>query len=409
MMMLKYFYIAWPYLKQKRGRSLLTVASLVCGIAIVILLVNFGSGLRRQIADNQVFNQNLITLQSGKTVVYNQAGEITGYNPAQTMGITPSLSLKDLKTFKEHPAIGAATPVAVLNQSVTNLSEDYFTNGHVLATDAQFLTIIDQDLMAGTNVLDSDRATVIIGSQLAKELFNNSRPISHELIIGQKSFIIAGVLEESNQLNPLGLNFDYQRAVLIPFETLQEINRSQEIEATPIYMIMAQTKQPATPALMAELKKQILINHQQKQDFSLFQNNQLLWLINDTFDLATIIIGLIAVVLIIAGGISLMNAMQASVAERATEISLRKAVGATNQQILNQFLLEALILSGLGYLGGVILALVLGLALDYWSVVVPIIDIKFILYMALLVPLIALIFGGKAAIYAALQKPDKHI
>ena len=256
--------------------------------------------------------------------------------------------------------------------------------------------------------MGGSRQTAVVGDQVARELFNNSKPISHEIILGEESFVIVGVLKTPERLNPFNLGFNYRRAVLVPFQAVQELN-AEKGEETPIYEILARTKGKVSPRLVEDLNSSILVNHHQKQDFTIFKNNELVFLTASLFEIIKTLTIVIGVIFLAVGGIGLMNAMQASAAERRLEISLRKAVGATSQQIFRQFMVEALLLSLLGGILGILTALLLGLFISYWTPIRPVIQMDVALLMLILTQAVGLLFGGQPAIGAALQRPGDHL
>ncbi len=407
MMIFKHLQIAKQSIKQKRGRSLLTILGIVCGIGSITLLINFGLGAQKQIIGEDSFRDNFLTIRSGQAVTHDQNGEIKQYNLSQATGILPSLTVDDLRSVQLNRAIDKATPIVSLNEEIKDLSGNRFQDGHVIAADADLLDLIGYEINHGANTLDDDKLTLVIGDEVAKELFNNSRPISHEIIINGRNFIIVGVLKDPKRINPLNIGFNYRRAVIMPFGTLEKINAQTENE-TFIYEILARTRKDIDNQIINEVVEQVLKNHKQKQDFAVFKSNELVFVTSYIFKLFRNLIIVIAVIFLTIAGIGLANAMQASVAERKLEISVRKAVGATNQQILNQFLIEALLISKIGGFLGIIIALILGLAIDYWTPVRPVIQLDVIILMLILAPLIGLIFGAQAAAQAALQKPGEN-
>ena len=404
MMVFKYLQIAKQSIRQRRGRSLLTILGIICGISSITLLINFGLGAQKQITGEINADNNRLTVRSGQTVTRDQNGEINQYNLSQAGGILPSLKVDDLRSLQLNKAIDKVTPVVSLNEEIKDLSGNRFQNGHVIAADEDLLDLIGYEINHGANTLDDDKLTLVIGDEVAKELFNNSRPISHEIIIAEHDFIIVGVLKNPEKINPLNIDFNYRRAVIMPFGTLEQINAQKENE-TLIYEILVQTKAEVDNKIINEISKAVLINHKQKHDFTVFKNNGLVFVTSYIFRLFRNLVVVVSIIFLIIAGISLANAMQASVAERKLEISVRKAVGATNQQILNQFLIEALVISKIGGFLGVIIALTLGLVIDYWTPIRPVIQIDVIVLMLILSSLIGLIFGAQAAAQAALQKP----
>ena len=408
MMILKYLHIARQSLKQRRGRSFLTILGIVFGIGSITLLINFGLGAQQQILHDNGFRDDLLTVRSGQTIVRDQDGNITQYNFAQNVGVLPTLTVNDFQSVQSNKNITKATPIVHLNEEIKDLSDNKFQNGHVIAANEHLFDLIDYKMALGHNNLDKNKLTVIIGDEVARELFNNSRPIAHEIVIGEYNFIVVGVLQKPIQLNLLNINFNYRRAVIMPFETLQSINNQTE-NATLIYEILAQTEKQAGRQVVEDISEKILENHRQKQDFAVFKNNELVFLTRHFFQIFRNLTIIISILFLTIGGIGLMNAMQASIAERKLEISIRKAVGATNQQILNQFLVEALLLSKIGGFLGISVALFLGLLIDYWTPIQPVIQIDVIILMLILAPAVGLIFGSQPAIQAALQQPGDNL
>ena len=408
MMLFKYFAVARQSLQRRRSRSLLTIAGIVAGVGSVTLLINVGLGAQEQILGANSSSDDRLTVRSGQVVSRDESGGISQYNLAQAAGFPPSLTAADLRLVEAEPRIAQSSPVAVLGEEIGNLSGDKFANGHALAADADLLELVGYELGHGSNALDGERPTAVIGDEVARELFNNSRPISHEIILGERSFIVVGVLEKPGGLNPLSLGFNYRRAVLVPFSTVEQFDAEQQ-ETTPIYEILARAKRDVDGRLVDELNDAILANHLQKQDFTVFKDNELAFVTGSLFEISRNLIVAIAAIFLGIGGIGLMNAMQASVAERRLEISLRKAVGATGQQIFHQFMVESFLLSAIGGVLGVTAGLAGGLLTDYLTPVRPVIQLDVILLMLILAPTLGLLFGSQAALRASLQKPDEHL
>lgn len=404
MMLLKYVQIARQALKQQRDRSLITILGIVCGVAGITLLINFGLGAQRQIVDEGNSGDNLLVIRSGQAVSSAADGKITRYNFAQASGIAPALTTADLEAVEAVEAVEKATPVAVLNEGIENLAGDRFRNGHAVAADADLLSLAGYEMEHGTNTLDGGKRTAVIGDEVARELFDDSRPISHEVIVGGERFIVVGVLKNPERLNPFNIGFNYRRAVIVPFAALAAAEGESEAGSL-IYEILAETETAVDARTVEEVSERILENGDRERNFTVFRNNELVFLTGYAFDLFRDLTVIVSIVFLILGGVSLANAMQASVAERRLEIGIRKAVGATNRQIMNQFMVEALILSSVAGFLGVLLALGLGLAIDHWTPVRPVIQLDVIGLMLVLSALIGLIFGAQASARAALQKP----
>ena len=401
-MFFKYFQDSIRGLRHKLSRSLLAVLGLILGVTAAALVINTGLGLQQQVVNHNNLNTNLLTLRSGQAIISNDQGQIIQYNLSQAIGTPPTLDQIDLDTMTIQSNITKIAPIVNLNQAIKDNSGDSFLNGHVLATNHHLLDLANLSLEHGLNTLDSNRPTIIIGEEVAKELFNDSRPISGQINLDDQTYTIAGILKQPRIFNPLNIGFNYNRAVLLPYDYYIQ-NNPQTLETPFIYEIMAHSDEGIDSQFLNNLENQILINHNQEKNFSLFQNSDLLFLTNNFFDVMRSVMIIIALFFFAVGGFSLMHALKASFLEKKLEISLRKVVGATNQQILKQFLVEAGTLGLIGGILGILLAISLTLIIDFFLPFGLVLQTEVLFLMLILSISVSLIFGSPLALWIASQ------
>ena len=404
-MFLKYVYTAWQEIKQHPSRNFLAVVEIILAVACVILFFGITTGIRQQIEKNYNFSQRIITLHSGPSVIRDAEGKITDYNIAHNIATAPNLTEADWQVLRQHPDIEVTAPIVNLHATVSNTEDKILQNGHVIATDENLMTILGQSLAHGNNALSSHKSTVIVGSQVARELFNNSQPIAHEIQISDQTFIVTGVLPAIDQLNLFNLDVNYDRAVLISLEAGQELKSSTE--ALAMSKILALSYDVPQEEVLREIDQAILDNHQQR-DFSLYRNSELLPLLDSMLRfIQTVAIILVAIFLAV-GGFSLMIVLQSSLRQRHKEITIRKIVGATNLQILYQILIEAIVLCFLGGFLGILLGVILSVLVNYLSTIEIIIHLDSLAYIIVSIPIFGLIFGMYPALQHSSQHPDQH-
>ncbi|MCY4088846.1 MAG: ABC transporter permease [Candidatus Saccharibacteria bacterium] len=406
-MFFKYIYTAWQEIKQHPSRNLLATVEIILAVACVILFFGITAGIQQQIEKNYNFSQRIITLHSGQSVVRDVEGQITEYNIAHSIGAEPNLTKADWQVLREHPEIEVTAPIVNLHAPISNAEGTLMGNSHVIGTDENLISVLGQSLAYGNNALDSHARTAIIGNEVARELFNNSQPIAHEIKIANQTFIVTGVLESIDQLNLFNLDVNYNRSVLISLEAVNGL-KSQPAEDISMSKILALSYQLPSDQALQDIDEEILINHNQR-DFSLYRNSELLPLLDSILQFLKTLAIVLVIVFLGVGGFSLMIALQSSLRQRRIEINVRKIVGATNFQILYQIIIEATVLSVLGGFLGIILGIMISIFISYLSPVEIVLHLDSLAYVIISMPVLGLIFGLYPALQASSQNPDQRI
>jgi len=334
-------------------RSLLTMLGIVIGVAAVIVMVAVGAGARELIGDQiRSIGSNLILVVPGAAM---QTGARLGSGSVHTLRSSDAEAIA-----KEAPAVKLAAPVwgevtqAVYGNKnwrtrVTGTSRDYFPVREWTIRYGRLFTPEEEHQAAKVAVL---------GGTVVENLMGDTYPLGKVVRIKNVPFNVIGVLEKKGQ-SPRG--DDQDDAVFVPLKTAQ-----YRLFGTPfpdeINAILVSAKEVA---LIPEAEKQInelldrrhKIGRGQEKDFTVRNLTEILATAEKTLNIMTTLLGAIAAISLVVGGIGIMNIMLVSVTERTREIGIRMAVGARSADILSQFLIEAVVLSMLGGIIGISLGI----------------------------------------------------
>jgi putative ABC transport system permease protein len=332
-------------LKTHKSRSALTILGIVIGIAAIIIVMSLGQG-----AQNLILNQ----IQSiGSKVI----AIIPGRQPKGPTDIistfTDSLKERDLDSLVNKnnvPKLKTVMPVVFGSDTVSFGSETYQPT--ILGVTEIFADIYniypDRGRIFTEDEVKSYADVVVIGSKIEDELFGNDDALGQKIKIKGKNFRVIGVLGEQGQLS--FLNFD--ETAFIPYTTAQQYIFG--IRYFNRIVVEAQTEKDVKQTV-EDIKITLRNNHNitdpSKDDFFVQTQAEAIETVSSITNVLKLFLAAVAAISLIVGGIGIMNIMLVSVTERTKEIGLRKAVGATSRDILFQFLIEAVILTGLG--GGI--------------------------------------------------------
>ncbi len=346
----EFFILALRSLRTNKIRSVLTMLGIIIGVASVILLVSIGTGL-----------QTLITEQFaslGSNSLYIMPGKVDLRSGPPGLN-TSRFEVTDISDIiRDSSAISDVTP-GVAQMALLHYKGNT-TNTEVLGTWENYFAMQNFEADTGDIIRQSDvertRKAIVLGSKPAKELFGEENPIGQYITIGDIRYLVKGVLVSKGSGG--GFGGDIDNHAFLPFTTaLRQFNLSR-----PMMLIITATDAEMVDEAAADAKR-TLLRRLKEDDFTVLQQTELLNTINQFLGAITIALGGIAAISLLVGGIGIMNIMLVSVTERTREIGLRKAVGAPPNAILFQFLIEAMILSLVGGIIGIILGTLGSLAL----------------------------------------------
>ena len=345
--------IALDALKASRTRTYLTMLGIIIGIATITLILALGQGLKQAVA-SQVKNlgNNLIIVRPGpasKGILSEK--NLLNYSPLGSYATT-TITEQDYKTLAASPTLAAVAPLMLINGSLRN-GHTVTNEAPILATTPDLAKVLKLGVSAGQFIDDiTARDTVVLGNQLAIDLYGTDQPIGEQIKIRGRDHIIVGVLKKSS--GPLGINgIEINQAAIVSLEDGKTFNQGiaqiQQMNVVPKPHI-------AYASAVSTIRQELLKTHNNEQDFSVLNGQDASMISREFYQFITTLTAVVASISLIVGGIGIMNIMLVGVAERTREIGVRKSLGASNRHIMWQFLIESLIMSISGGLIGVILA-----------------------------------------------------
>lgn len=398
--------LAWHAVRTSRWRSLLTMFGIIIGVVSVITTVSLGEGVKSQITKQiNALGQDIITIRPGQVVNRNSQGGITGINFVSSLG-TNTLTEDDVKVAQSTPGVIKVVPLSIVNGVPSYEGQD-FNEGVTISTSSDLPEILKHKVEYGEffRPEDEGKNVAVIGTKVAHDLFKENVPIGKSFTFRHQDFIVRGVFEDFDS-NPLVPGVDFNSAIFIPSVTGKTLTNS----SAQIFQVFVQSNNAQdVDATISNLRGTMKASHGGEEDFTILTQAETLSAAGNVLDLLTSLVAGIAAISLFVGGIGIMNIMLVSVTERIHEIGIRKAIGATNRQILNEFLIEAMVLSLLGGFIGSILAVALNLLIRIFTNLQPVITWPTLLIANAVSLAVGIIFGVAPAIKAARKDPIKAL
>ena len=336
-------------LQANKSRSFLTILGIVIGITAIIMVMSIGNG-----AQSLILNQ--IQGLGSQTIIIEPGKEPTG--PSSYAEIfTDSLKERDIKALLNPanvPNLKELTPNVVQVANITYGSES-IRESVIGCSDAitRILDIYpDEGTVFGADEIASKASVAILGAEVKKKLFGASDALGEKIKIKGRTFRVVGILAAKGQVSL----FNVDNMVLVPYTTAQQYLLGIDYFHTFILRASSdETVDQVVRDAQATLREMHGIDDPSKDDFHVTSQADAAERVRTITDVLTMLLISVAAISLVVGGIGIMNIMLVSVTERTREIGLRKAIGATENDILLQFLLEAVILTAMGGVFGIIL------------------------------------------------------
>ena len=326
--------LALAALSAHRLRSALTLLGIAVGIAAVILLTSIGEGIHRYVlAEFSQFGSNVIAIQPGKT----RTGGVVSGLPTSARPLLP----EDAQAIARLTDVVAVTPSVWGNAEVSGNGRLRRTTFYGVGPD--MLRVFNGRLASGrflpAEEVGSERALVVLGAKLERELFGSAGALGARLGIGNMQFRVIGVLAPKGQF--LGIDLD-DTAFIPASRALELFNRVGVNEIDVVFREGASASR-----VEAHLRDFMRARHG-REDFTLVSQQEMLSTLSDILDVLTLAVGALGGISLLVGGVGIFTIMTIAVTERTSEIGLLVALGARRRSVLMLFLAEAVVLAGLG-------------------------------------------------------------
>ncbi|HWQ75886.1 MAG TPA: ABC transporter permease, partial [Syntrophomonas sp.] len=315
-------------------RSFLTMLGVIIGVCAVIVLVSIGQGTTASITESiESMGSNLVTVR------------IMG------RGSTTTLTYNEAKTFADLDGVEACAPVVSGNGTI-KYGNNEMESISLMGIDSDYKTVRNRTIGGGRDILSLDvnsrLKSAVLGVDVVDELFTEgTNPVGKTIQINGTNFTVIGVLDESGS----SMGTDNDEVVLIPITTAQRFLNSSGVST--IYVSAENTE--ASTQVVTSIENELYEKFKEDDDaYRVSSQDDMLETVSDVTQTMSMMLGGIAGISLLVGGIGIMNIMLVSVTERTREIGIRKAIGARRKDILTQFIIEAAVVSGMGGIIGVI-------------------------------------------------------
>ncbi len=389
-------------LKHSKLRSFWTMFGIIVGVGAVITIVAIGEGIKNQVSGQiHKSGKDLITVRSSQ-ITFGSGSSTSNQSALSGISVSGQLSGGDIATVSKASGVINSAPLTLVSGAIKG---DYgkYKNGFVVGTSPDLPGLLNQSLAYGTFFTsdDSNSNVAVIGQAVAQKLFNVDVPLARSFSFHGQTFVVDGIFNQFN-FAPLSQQADFNNAIFIPSDVAENLTNN----TAPTYEILARADSTnhinqVAKNISASLNK----THGGDSGFVVLTGSQNLATNNNILDLLTRLIAGVATISLIVAGIGIMNVMLISVSERVREIGIKKAVGATNRQILGQFMVEASLISFIGGLIGIGLAYFIDFAIRISTDFKPIINWQIVLIATGISLMVGILAGSIPAIKASYLDP----
>ncbi|MBW1966704.1 MAG: ABC transporter permease [Dissulfuribacterales bacterium] len=340
--------LALREIRRNLMRSSLTVLGIVIGVAAVIIMVTLGSGATVQVSEQIAsLGSNLLMITPGQRIGMGQRSAAAAFDVDDAEAIARDIG-----------SISAVAPSSA--QGVTAVFGNKNWSTKAIGIDGQYFKVRNWTIESGREFISSElragKAVCILGATVRKELFGRQDPLGSRIRVEKVSCQVIGILEAKGQST---MGTDRDDLILIPLRTFQRrIAGNQDIGLIQVSVQEGASTDKVKQDIEQLMRMRRHISPSEDDDFSVRDMKEIAKMLTGTTQVLTALLGAVAAVSLLVGGIGIMNIMLVSVTERTREIGIRLAIGALTREVLMQFLVEAIVLSSFGGLFGIVLALI---------------------------------------------------
>ena len=372
--------MAFQSILSNKMRTFLTMLGIIIGVFAVVVLISIGQGATSGVTDSiSSMGSNIISIN-----VFDRR---------------KSVDFNDINDFEKIEGVKNVTPVF---QTSANIKYDLKTTSVSVASgNENYMSINNYEISAGRTInpvdIDYRNKVAVIGLTTAEDLFNKDNPINKEISINGEKYTVIGVLQDKGS----SIMGDSNDIVIVPITTLMRQNRTNVINTLTI-----QANSAEESVLAKENVENYLFDYFEDEDsYRVFSQDEMLETINEVTGMLTAMLGGIAGISLLVGGIGIMNIMLVTVTERTREIGIRKAIGAGRGNILIQFLIESSVLSGLGGIIGSVLGVFASYTISNMMGISYVVNVPLILGAFIFSLSVGVFFGLYPANKASKLKP----
>ena len=386
-------------LRANRLRTFLTMLGVMIGISSVVIIFSLSGGVSSMISNQIMAEGGALAVVRPRELTANNKNVITSLATSRAF-TQSSIKNEDLGLISKIKDVSAVAPLANFSAKVKGDGEEKYAN--LLATSPNLDQTTSLKVREGQFIAESANAnTVVIGDQMAIDLFGTTQALGKEISMKGEKFIVIGVL--AHQSSPINYsNVDFNNTAIIPYVTAKRIIG----ENLQIQQVNVRVKSVnKLSQVQKEIENGISKNHNGEQDFEVLTGKNISHPSDKFIELSTLILAIVASVSLVVGGIGIMNIMLVNVSERTREIGIRKALGANNRHILFQFLTESMIISLSGGFFGYLIGYAFSFGVSMFLPFSPIISWQIAVLVCGVSVIVGVIFGLYPAFRAARKDP----
>lgn len=390
------FILALREIRRSAMRSFLTTLGIVIGVASVISMVMLGDATTAYVTQSiSKLGSNMLIVRPGQDR-HGPGGDTVAKN----------FTNDDLTAIsREIPGLKGVAPVSSNGVKVVYGNKNYSTL--VDGSDNDYFTVKDWQFAEGRSFTDAElkggKAVCVIGETIRKELFGTQTPLDASIRLGNFSCQVIGTLHSKGSSM---FGTDQDDLIVVPIRMFQRrISGNQEIST-----ILASAKNPSSienikSSIMSLMRERRHIRTGDEDDFNVRDLREVIQTLSSTTKMLTLLLGAVAAISLLVGGIGIMNIMLVSVTERTREIGIRLAIGALEREVLLQFLVEAVVLSSLGGVIGMILGISAGVGVNLFFDLPFVFNTSIVIIAFLFSTIVGIVFGYFPARKAARLNP----
>ena len=394
-MYLQILFIALSEIRRNTMRSFLTILGIIIGVSAVIIMSTIGQGATAKVtADIEKLGSNMLSIRTGQR------------GPGRASAEAKTLEISDVEAIeRDIENLEAVAPTSSKGLTVVYGNVNWSTS--IMGTTNKYLDVRDWVIAEGRAFNESEmrsgKMVCIMGETVRKELFGGQSPVNEKFRIGRQSCNVVGVLEAKGQSS---FGTDQDDIVLIPIQAFQrKISGNRDIGRIYLSVNKGASTETAREDISRLLRERRKIKPRDADDFSVFDMKEVSDTMAGTTEVLTSLLSAVAAVSLLVGGIGIMNIMLVSVTERTREIGIRLAIGAREYEVLLQFLVEAVVLSTLGGIIGILFGVFSSFGLTKILKIPFVLDPLMIVIAFIFATAIGVIFGYFPAQKAARLNP----